>query len=326
MKNISIIVPAYNAADTIERCLNSILRQTYQDIEIILVNDGSNDQTDQIVREKYSGLAQLKYVLQPNAGVSAARNRGLQESTGKYVMFVDSDDSIEPNMCELMLRSYKDGVDLVICGLNIYKAEKLLRTPNIGSKKYVLYDDINYYWELRKINLGPCNKLYKRALIQKKFDETLKFGEDTKFVIDYLRVCKVVLAIPNCLYNVFTDNANSLNRSYKGMKLHSLISVRNYELSYLAQMYPNIQDSRIYERFFLDLHVVLRAIVESSKKPHTDILEALNVIDYKELRKNVSFKNKYYKFFSYLAAHKHVDCLVLLLRIRIIIERIAIKA
>ena len=322
MVKISIIIPAYNAAKTIERCLDSILKQSYKNIEIIVVNDGSKDQTDEIVQKRYTDLPQFKYIIQSNSGVSAARNKGLREAIGEYVMFVDSDDSIEPEMCEQMLKSYDDDVDLVICGLNIYKSGRLLRTPNIGGKEYVLYNNINYYWELRKINLGPCNKLYKRGLIQKEFDEALKFGEDTKFVIDYLRNCRVVKAIPNCLYNVFTDNASSLNRSDKGTKLNALVEVRYYELKYLTEFYPNIEDGRIYERFFLDLHVVLCAMVRNTKNPYVDVQKAIAIIDYSELQKKTSFKNKYYRLFSHMVAQKHIYRLIILIKLRIVMEKI----
>ena len=100
---ISIIVPVYNSEKYIDRCLDSILNQTYKDLEIVLVNDGSNDQSLKILENYALRDTRIKVVNQENKGVAAARNTGLDNATGDYILYVDSDDWIENNMVERMV-------------------------------------------------------------------------------------------------------------------------------------------------------------------------------------------------------------------------------
>ncbi len=325
MKKISIIVPVYNSAKTIKRCLDSLINQTYNNLEIIVVDDGSNDESATIIKLISKQESFVKYFYQPNSGVSAARNRGLLEATGEYIMFVDSDDCIKENACELLCAAFGENTDLVVCGLNVYAGDQLLRSPHIAAGESYLFDSIDFYWELRKINLGPCNKMYKSFLIDKKFDLDLSFGEDTKFVIDYMRNCKVIHVISDCLYDVHIDNPNSLNRSDKRKKLNQLVVVRKYELQFLKDKYPNSNDSRIYERFFLDLHVVLCAIVEKNENVYESVQYALNAYEYKILSRKTHFKSLYYKVFVWLITNNRLHELIYLIKFRITLQEIYLK-
>ena len=319
MEKISIIVPVFNSEKTIERCLTSLINQSYFDIEIIVVDDGSTDRTARLIEKIAEKTSLVKYFYQENSGVSAARNLGISKSNGEYIMFVDSDDCLEQNACELLISEYDVDIDFVICGLNIYIGDKLLRTPNIGQKDICLGKNIDDYWELRKINLGPCNKLYRSSLILKKFDESLSFGEDTKFVIDYMKNVKFIKVISNCLYNVYLDNENSLNRSSKSNKLIPLLSVREYEKQFLEQKYPKNKDCRIFQRFFLDLHVVVTSIIkENKRKLALQLLENnLNQYDYKKILGFTKFDNIYYKLFSIFSTYHYKYLLYILVWTRI---------
>lgn len=112
---ISIIVPVYNSEKYIDRCLDSILNQTYKDLEIVLVNDGSNDQSLKILENYALRDTRIKVVNQENKGVAAARNTGLDNATGDYILYVDSDDWIENNMVERMVE-LSANADIVFCG------------------------------------------------------------------------------------------------------------------------------------------------------------------------------------------------------------------
>lgn len=117
---VSIIVPVYNTAEYLEECIESVLNQTYKNIELILINDGSTDKSGEICKN-YADKYPIKYIFQPNQGVSVARNNGLDVATGKYVYFLDSDDSIDSRFIETSVDvAEKENTDIVIVACNVY--------------------------------------------------------------------------------------------------------------------------------------------------------------------------------------------------------------
>ena len=116
---ISIVVPVYKSEKTLTGCLDSLLAQTYQDIEVICVIDGSPDSCGNICDAYAAKDARVKSIKRENGGVSSARNRGIDEATGEYLMFVDSDDTVEPDYCEKMWKAHTETyAELVICGFH----------------------------------------------------------------------------------------------------------------------------------------------------------------------------------------------------------------
>lgn len=323
---ISIIIPVYNAEKTLERCLVSVLQQDYKDIEVIAVNDGSVDSSLQILECFASKDSRLKVFNQKNSGVSVSRNKGIIMSAGEFVMFVDSDDCIQPNACSLVIEHMGYDCDLLIFGLNIYKNSVLLRTPHLPAQVVNLNARIDNYWMLRKINLGPCNKLYRRNLITKLFDQSLSLGEDTLFVIEYMKNIKTIRCIDSCLYNVFLDNTNSLNRKYRADRLDQLIIVRKKELEALREIYPDCYDSRIYEEFFLDLHVILTGLFYHKISGKIDkIKDNVMKYDYASILPKTKFSSLYYKIFANLVSKHNYYTLFILLFVRTRIEKLFLR-
>ena len=128
MEKISIIVPVYNCEKYIGTCIESIQGQTYQNLEIILVNDGSKDGSGEICRSYVVHDARIQYIEQENQGVSAARNHGIKKATGTFVMFVDADDTITNDACEKLAGHITEGIDLILCGFKrmFYRGEHLV--------------------------------------------------------------------------------------------------------------------------------------------------------------------------------------------------------
>ena len=314
MNKISIIIPMYNAIDTISRCVESIINQTYKNIEIIVIDDGSIDGSFEKVNLFYKKNPNIKIIHQNNSGVSSARNTGISHSTGELIMFVDSDDSLKRETCEILINEFNSSIDLMIFGLNIYKDGKLLRSPHLEDKTWSLVNNESNYWSLRKINLGPCNKIYKKELINKLFDTSLSLGEDTKFVIDYMVNIHNIKTISSCLYNVNLDNINSLNRKYRDDRLDQLIKVRDYELNFLKSKFGQI-DSQVYNEYFYDLHVILYEIA-NKKVGIKFIIRNIEKKNYRYIFKFTSFSNKYYSVFAYLATNKCYHALYALLVFR----------
>ena len=173
---ISIIVAAYNAEKYLPECLQSLVGQTYQNIEILCINDGSQDTTLDIISKWAEKDSRIKIFSQKNLGVGATRNVGLEHASGQYLMFCDADDFYQPNMCEEMLRTItENSVDLVMCDTNVIEYDK-----NHGRKK----GDINHFhlhykgyfylipWLKSKVNVVIWNKIFRMDII-KKYNENV---------------------------------------------------------------------------------------------------------------------------------------------------------
>ena len=225
MKRVSIIIPVYNAELTIEKCIKSILQQDYKNLEIIVIDDGSKDKTQNII-EKYLRLDdRIRYIKQSNSGVSAARNRGIKESIGEYIIFVDSDDWLERNMIsEMMAAINRERVDVVRCNFSEVHEGKKTNSPAykdidnrlINHKDYKtskLYDHLlTANQPLKNLVMLLCIK--KQLLIDNSiyFDEELYMLEDVLFYQNILHYSKSIYFLNKYLYN-YRENPNSVTRS-----------------------------------------------------------------------------------------------------------------
>ena len=173
MVDISIIVPIYNASKYLKKCLDSLVNQTKKELEFILINDGSTDDSESIIKSYEDD--RIKYFKRSNHGIGKTRNFGINKSTGKYIMFLDSDDYLKTDACEVLYkRIEKEKLDLVVC--DFYRVNS-----------NVLEEKINYFKNtslkdnpklLLDINLAPWNKIYRSDLIK---DNKIKFVEDLKY-------------------------------------------------------------------------------------------------------------------------------------------------
>lgn len=214
---ISVIVPVYNSGQYLWNCLSSIAEQTYTDLEIICVNDGSTDNSADILKEFSQQDHRFHVVNQENLGVSAARNRGLELARGEFITFVDSDDEIEPIMYQTLLDlADMYDADITHCG---YKKIELDRTArDIGGTSVLLVqnaiESIRCLITGKYFVGGTCTKLYRHTLIsQIKFDENLKINEDVLFNFEafYKSKCNVFYDVP--LYHYYERDGSSCSRT-----------------------------------------------------------------------------------------------------------------
>ena len=218
---VSIIVPIYNTAKYLPKCLDSILNQTYQNLEIILVDDGSTDDSGTIAKNYAKKDSRIKVIHQENAGQSSARNLGLKKSTGEYISFIDSDDTIAKTFVEKLLQPYlkNPNISLTVCGLRynwlktktsteVFLKPLRKRRKNESKKAYILYlltVDGRMY--------SSFNKIYQKSYLKNlEFDRKLNFAEDTKFVLEYIKntpdqsdIAFILEAL--CYYNYGTETS-----------------------------------------------------------------------------------------------------------------------
>ena len=218
---ISIIVPIYNSEEYLQDCIYSIINQTYQHIEIILINDGSTDKSLDICNKLSKIDKRIIVINKENSGVSDTRNYGIKKSKGKYIMFVDSDDILDLNCCEILLYNMiKYNCDLSMANITRNKSDLgkdiINKEYAFDDKKENLYLTI-YNNSLNKIQYteGPYAKLYnKEIIINKKimYDTDLKIGEDSLFNLEYYYLAKKIILTSKYLY-YYRNNSNSVMNS-----------------------------------------------------------------------------------------------------------------
>lgn len=214
---ISVIVPVYNAENHIENCIKSILKQTYQDFELILIDDGSIDKSLKICEKYVKQNKKVRVISQTNRGVSETRNVGLRNARGEYIQFVDSDDEIEPKMLEFMVAEMQDtDVDMVICGYNEIMPQQ---TNIVVPEKEGIIDiqELNNFYPniFEKFLLNAVwNKLYKKVKIKNLFLKDLSMGEDLIFNLEYMKHIGKISFIARPLYQYYVYE-NSLTRKVR---------------------------------------------------------------------------------------------------------------
>ena len=229
MPDISIIVPIYNAERFIKKCIDSLLNQTKQELEFILINDGSTDNTESIIK-KYTDK-RIKYFKNKNQGIGKTRNFGISKAKGKYLMFIDSDDYIAENACEeLYLKAKTSKADIVVCDFyKVYDNKKIEEIKLPSFKTTSLKDNPNI---LIDINLAPWNKLYKTSLIKEnniKFVEGIKY-EDAPFVAEALDKSNKIAKLDKCLnYYVIHGNSETTVRDERVFDILKIVDlIRTY--------------------------------------------------------------------------------------------------
>lgn len=231
---ISVIVPAYNVENFLGRMLDSLLAQTYQNLEIIIVDDDSTDSTALVI-DRYAAMdKRIKAIKKENGGVSSARIKGIQESTGAWIAFADGDDSVEPWMYEKLLNNAKQhGADIAHCGYQMILPSGRVRLY-YGTEKLVLQDNYTGVKDLlegRFIEPGLCNKLYARSVIEKflssvDFDTSIRNMEDLLMNYYLFREARQSVFEDVCPYHYIVRSNSAANASVNEHQLQDPLKVK----------------------------------------------------------------------------------------------------
>ncbi len=189
---ISIVVPVYNAENFLQKCMESILAQSYVNYELIAIDDGSTDSSLDILKSFEDRDPRIKVFHQENSGPGSARNLGIRHAKGDWIVFIDADDTVDNDYLEMLVDASQD-VDLVLCGMKLFKGDKVTysRTflDNVEKKDILSVEEM--FQKLRLYSLsGPVCKLFKRSIIHSNnilFPIDMNLGEDTVFVYSYLQ-------------------------------------------------------------------------------------------------------------------------------------------
>ena len=247
---VSVIVPVYNTSQYLPKCLDSLLNQTLEEIEIIVVNDGSKDNSQEIIEKYASKSSKIKFFQKENGGLSDARNFGVEKSTGDFVGFVDSDDFVDEKMFEELYKlAVKHGAEMAICDLekvneNGEVFRGLPQSPQLP-ERIDLKSDFRIFGEM---GCFACNKLFQKELFQNhQFKKGIHF-EDIELIPQLVLESTVIAKINEPFYKYF-ERQDSITKTHTEKGLDMFLAIRNVKNSFEKSAY---KEQKIeLKRFFI---------------------------------------------------------------------------
>ena len=274
MEKVSVIIPVYNSSEHITECIESIIKQTYTNLEIIIINDGSTDNSLDICQRFESKDNRVKLYNNANHGVSYTRNFGVEHSTGDYIVFVDSDDVIDKDYIKILLDTIINSKsDCSICG--IYKGSQY--TPGSNHENYSILDDEKISGLFEIYGGFLWNKMYKREIILKhniKLNEDVHISEDLLFNFDYFTKCKTVAYNDSKLYFYRIYSQSSYN-NLKSLKWFSVLDTYNILLNSYSTLSKKIRNNIIYMYWF-NVYESRYRVKKIDKKYVNDMIQKIN--------------------------------------------------
>lgn len=314
---LSIIIPVYNVEKYLKKCLESILENTFQDFELIVINDGSNDKSEQVildVKEKYVDKAdKIIYIKKENSGVSDTRNLGIEKATGEYITFIDSDDYIEQDMFELMMEKLNESdFDIVVCDANlVYENNNRVDTVSSGYNED-LFDKEKIKQTMLVQYPVMWNKIYKAEFIKSiKFTSGVWY-EDMEYLLKLYPAINSIGVVKKPLYN-YLQRENSITYTYND-KLYDIINNMESVINYYKakDIYDEYKDELeyLYVRYAFTTFPKRLAKCKDKAKYNKGIEFAFEKVkeyfpDYKSNKylSSMGAKGIYIKHFNKILAH-----------------------
>lgn len=266
---VSILIPAYNAAAFLPKCLNSVLNQTYQCLQVVIVDDGSKDNTLEVCQGYADKDIRIEFYHQENQGVAATRNHLLEKTKGDYVLFVDADDWIELDMVEYLLSlANEHGAEMVMCDRVINDTKPSVKKPeiNILSKEEAIHDFLLHEYFIGSL----CNKLIDASLMKGlTFRRDISYGEDALFIWGVLQKVNNVVVTTKQLYHYRMNEDSISHQSFGEKKLtgHLTWSIITDDAAKRWSQFLDIAKSS----FGLQDMYLLRAASQSGYKKNAEI-------------------------------------------------------
>lgn len=284
MPKISIIVPVYKVEKYLHKCVDSILKQTFKDFELILVDDGSPDRCGEICDEYARKDNRVRVIHKENGGVSDARNVGIDIAKGEYIGFVDSDDYIELDMYEFLYDYLiKSGSDISICGIacHIRKngVDKLIREPSSADSRGVLTGKQAFSEVLKSklFSVNPVNKLFKAELFSDDRFPKGKISEDAFLIPKIILKAKKVVYDNEFKYYYVRRNGSITTAAFSE-KDYYVIDAYRAHLNIVKQKYPELLKEAEFRYLWSNMYVLDKMFISSSEVPRDDYDKILKVV------------------------------------------------
>lgn len=266
-EKISIIVPVYNVEAYLEKCVESILKQTYTNLEILLVNDGSTDKSGELCDKLALRDHRIRVIHKENGGLSDARNRGIDEASSNLIGFIDSDDYIDEDMYETLYRQMvASKADLSMCGhYDVYHQIPEKQVAEIKTWELMPEEAIKMVMEAKILSVTAVNKLYKKALFEQLRFRIGKIAEDAFIMVDLIHQCSKVVATNEKKY-YYVHRENSITTQKFSLKFLNVIEAYEQNAKIISENYPDLYDVAIMRLNWAYFYVLDRLLVDNDFK------------------------------------------------------------
>ena len=311
---LSIIVPIYQAEKSLRNCIQSILRQTMSNFELLLIDDGSKDKSSLICKEYLQKDKRIRFFEKSNSGVSETRNLGIKKARGKYIQFVDSDDTLVDYMCERMINTAEENnCELVICGYK--KCEGSLdEVINYGN---LFINNINNSGEIfgnlyvKELISTPWNKLFLKSKIKEYFDKNLSLGEDLVFNLEYMRNISSISIISDPLYNYFINRKIALKQLYKRTNYETILRGYTEVIAFCNDVFGVKYNSNLINQYFVKFvqGCFLAIVANKDNSPKLKLQQIKQIVYNEKLNSvcnTVNYDNRLLAFQSNLILNKNI--------------------
>ncbi len=301
-KLISIIVPVYNVKAYLDRCIISLINQTYKNLEIILVDDGSKDGSGAICDKYASEDSRIKVIHKQNGGVSSARNLGLDIATGEYIGFIDSDDYVETGMYEALYNvAVSENADMTMTGFTQVRVGGNSQINEVDfsidwSKENIIK---NYFKQgiVKEIMYSPCNKLYKKSLINDlRFSEKYRMGEDILFIFQCVERANKFSCVKGVFYNYVMRENSAMTSSFSKKRLDYIYAIKEIQKACIEKYSFAVSEANIWVYCHV-LNTLRQIIVAKKRKKYQEF--------YRENKRFLRKNKKIYK--KQLSINQRID-------------------
>lgn len=273
---ISVIIPVYNVEQYLDRCLQSVVNQTYKNLEIILVDDGSTDSSGKICDDWKKKDDRIYVVHKSNGGLSSARNAGMKKMTGKYVAFIDSDDWIELNMYEELINLLKENPNCEVAQGDFYssKNENVVKQPSVKIEIWNKQKMFKYFFRVdgEKSNTGVWNKVIKVEILQGfSFVDTLNEDVEASYEL-FHRANNMVVS--NQIYYRYNTSSVSITRSMFKKKDLDYLLVWDRIVERTALEYPQFKEYALMGRKRADFTMLSKMFIRGYDKNNQEMCDA----------------------------------------------------
>lgn len=277
---VSIIIPVYNVEKYLEQCVNSILAQTYKNLEIILVDDGSPDNCPQICDDFAAKDQRIKVIHKKNGGLSSARNAGLDVATGEYVMFIDSDDFIDNNTVEELLAVKENcNADIVCYGMYHKHNDNISIIKNTVSKNNIeIYDNFTALRRLlmRTIDCSSCNKLYSKEIIGDSRFKEGRNNEDNPFLFELYQK-HANIAYTNKVYYYYRHTQGSISKTFNDRSFDIIKNIEDIEKEIETKKLNLNKEFKFYKT---NIFIIIALAIQSSNNKKKYIIQYNELLKY----------------------------------------------
>lgn len=327
---ISIIIPVYRSEKTLKRCIDSLRKQTYSDIEIIMIVDGPPDASGILADKLAKEDERIRVIHRPNQGVSAARNTGIEAARGEYIQFVDSDDYVDEQLCRKLLDALQSSkAQMALCGFHhLYYGRDVVKRPESVHSILVQKEkrELLSLYENGFLNM-PWNKLFIKEKIRQGFRRDMDLGEDLLFNLAYLEQCERLTVLPEALcYYIQDDRGTTLSTKKRENRMENAFYLYERMQEFCSRLYGSsesggVLETRLLTEFMDEMEALAFDTALSAAEKKESIRKYYGGYERIENKQSIRLTLPDYRILYFFFKRRQYSLMLFLIQIRAVVVR-----